>query len=324
MPLNFPTSPAVNEQYTFAGRTWVWNGSAWDSYNPGITGYVSSFNGLTGAVTGVTTSNTNIFTALQTFSNGLVATGATLSGTVAITGLSIPTADADAANKAYVDDVASIGVHYHTAVVLASTDAETFASNVTYSNGASGVGATLTKTAPFARLNIDSTDGVTADRILIRSATTQQWNGVYDVTDQGSASGAWILTRSADANNYHPYFNDGLGANDYFFVTSGASLKNNAYICNVPDGITFGTTPITFGLFSTPPVYTAGTGLALNSLQFTNTGVLNFNGSTGAVTGVASFNGSTGAITGVSSVEGMTGTVILPGLDLYYISIGII
>jgi hypothetical protein len=26
MPLNFPTSPAVNEKYTFAGRTWIWNG----------------------------------------------------------------------------------------------------------------------------------------------------------------------------------------------------------------------------------------------------------------------------------------------------------
>ena len=370
MPLNFPSNPTVNDQYIYGGRTWVWNGSAWDSYNPGITAYVSalngytggvtlaagsgitltgsanvitiattggaggvgatgptgpqgntgatgpvgdyviSFNGLTGAVTGVTTSTTNTFTALQTFSNGLVATGATLSGTVAITGLSIPTADADAANKAYVDDVASVGVHYHTAVVLASTDVETFASGVTYSNGTLGVGATLTKTAPFARLNIDSTDGVTADRILVRSATTQQWNGVYDVTDQGSASNAWILTRSADANNYHPYFNDGLGANDYFFVTSGASLKNNAYICNVQDGITFGTTAITFALFSTPPVYTAGTGLALNSLQFSNTGVLTFNGSTGAVTGVASFNGSAGAVTGVTAVNAGSGISI--------------
>jgi hypothetical protein len=400
MPLNFPTSPAVNEQYTFGGRTWIWNGSAWDSYNPEITAYVSavngftggitlaagsgitltgsaktitisttggaggvgatgptgpqgntgatgpvgdyvisfngatgivsgvnsvngltgiinllpstgisisaagkgitftnigvvSFNNLTGAVSGVTTSTANTFTALQTFSNGIVATGATLSGTVAISGLSTPNADSDAANKAYVDDVASVGVHYHDPVALASTNSETFASGVTYSNGASGVGATLTKTAPFARLNVDSTDGVTADRILIRSATTQQWNGVYDVTNQGSASNAWILTRSADADNYHPYFNDGLGANDYFFVTSGASLKNNAYICNVPDGITIGTTAITFALFSTPPVYTAGTGLALNSLQFSNTGVLSFNGLAGAVTGVTTSTANT-------------------------------
>jgi hypothetical protein len=76
-------------------------------------------------------------------------------------------------------------------------------------------------------------------------------------------------------------------------VTSGASLRNNAYICSVPDGITFGTTPITFALFSTPPVYTAGTGLALNSLQFSNTGVLSFNGLAGAVTGVTTSTANT-------------------------------
>ena len=52
--------------------------------------------------------------------------------------------------------------------------------------------------------------------------------------------------------------------------------------------------------------------------------VSSFNGLTGAVTGVASFNGSTGEVTGVSSVEGMTGAVTLPGLDLYFYSIGII
>lgn len=51
MPLDFPTSPAVNEQYTFGGRTWIWNGSAWDSYNPGITAYVSAVNGFTGGIT---------------------------------------------------------------------------------------------------------------------------------------------------------------------------------------------------------------------------------------------------------------------------------
>jgi hypothetical protein len=52
--------------------------------------------------------------------------------------------------------------------------------------------------------------------------------------------------------------------------------------------------------------------------------VSSFNGLTGAVIGVNSFNGLTGAVIGVSSVKGMTGTVILPGLDLYLYSIGII
>ena len=49
MPLNFPSSPAVNEKYTFAGRTWIWNGSAWDSVNN---------NGITGTKNQITVSET--------------------------------------------------------------------------------------------------------------------------------------------------------------------------------------------------------------------------------------------------------------------------
>lgn len=31
MSFNFPSSPALNDTYTFGGRSWQWNGSAWDS-----------------------------------------------------------------------------------------------------------------------------------------------------------------------------------------------------------------------------------------------------------------------------------------------------
>jgi hypothetical protein len=85
MPLNFPSNPAVNDQYTFAGRTWVWNGSAWDSYNPGITAYVSRLNGFTGGVTlaagsGITlTGSANVITIATTGGGpgGVGATGPT-------------------------------------------------------------------------------------------------------------------------------------------------------------------------------------------------------------------------------------------------------
>jgi hypothetical protein len=54
--------------------------SAW--VNTAITSLplVSSFNGLSGAVTGVTTSVANTFTALQTFNTGISAAGATFNG----------------------------------------------------------------------------------------------------------------------------------------------------------------------------------------------------------------------------------------------------
>ena len=28
--INFPTSPVLNDAYTYLGRTWVWNGSGWE------------------------------------------------------------------------------------------------------------------------------------------------------------------------------------------------------------------------------------------------------------------------------------------------------
>lgn len=57
----------------------------------------------------------------------------------------------------------------------------------------------------------------------------------------------------------------------------------------------------------------AGTGLSKGGSDtapiLTNTGVLTFNGSAGAVVGVASFNGSTGSVVGVASFNGLTGSV---------------
>jgi hypothetical protein len=46
--INFPTTPALNETYSAAGRTWSWNGAAWQLQTPmPSTGYTGSM-GLTG------------------------------------------------------------------------------------------------------------------------------------------------------------------------------------------------------------------------------------------------------------------------------------
>jgi hypothetical protein len=52
MALDFPTSPTLNEIYTYGGRSWQWNGTAWDVYNAssGLTQYVSKLNGLCGSI----------------------------------------------------------------------------------------------------------------------------------------------------------------------------------------------------------------------------------------------------------------------------------
>lgn len=46
MPLNFPTSPTLNELYTFNSKTWRWDGAGWVSYNVGLIGPI----GLTGSI----------------------------------------------------------------------------------------------------------------------------------------------------------------------------------------------------------------------------------------------------------------------------------
>ena len=51
MPLDFPTSPTLNEIYTFGGRSWIWNGTAWDVYSTVSGSVVTTLNGLSGGVT---------------------------------------------------------------------------------------------------------------------------------------------------------------------------------------------------------------------------------------------------------------------------------
>ena len=38
MAINFPTSPAVNDTYTYIGKSWKWNGDAWQKTDPTETG----------------------------------------------------------------------------------------------------------------------------------------------------------------------------------------------------------------------------------------------------------------------------------------------
>ena len=125
----------------------------------------------------------------------VAATTATLTnGTVSTT----PSADTDIANKVYVDTLVASGIHYHTSVRLE------YIGNLpgTYNNGASGVGATLTNNTTQAALTADGIAVDNGDRILFYEQTDATQNGVYVVTDKGSASTNWVLTRSDDTDSY--------------------------------------------------------------------------------------------------------------------------
>lgn len=37
MALNFPTGATLNQVYTSGDNSWIWNGYAWNAYNPNLT-----------------------------------------------------------------------------------------------------------------------------------------------------------------------------------------------------------------------------------------------------------------------------------------------
>lgn len=75
--------------------------------------------------------------------------------------------------------------------------ASTSALAVTYDNGISGVGATLTSTGGSG-FSIDDTFPPLNSRILIKDQTDPIQNGIYCVTTIGDSLVDWVLTRSFD------------------------------------------------------------------------------------------------------------------------------
>lgn len=201
----------------------------------------------------------------------LTATTANLTnGTVSTT----PASGTDIANKTYVDTLVSSGITYHAPVRLESPNTVGNL-NATYNNGAAGVGATLTNAGTQVALVIDGVATNVNDRVLIYNQTNAYENGVYTVTDIGSGSTNWVLTRATDADSYGLKDTNALGEGDAFFVQSGDTGAGETYVCNTVGTITFGTTAITFSQISSAQIYSAGTGLTLTGTQFsiTNTSV---------------------------------------------------
>ena len=176
-----------------------------------------------------------------------------------------PTTALMAATKEYVDTIAAAGIHYHDPVRVEQEGNL----NATYDNGTSGVGATLTNAGTQAALVIDGVTMVVNDRVLIYEQTNAAHNGVYTVTNVGSASTNWVLTRATDADSYGPSDPNSLGQGDAFFVSEGAAGAGETYVMTTEGTITFGTTGITFSQISATQIYSAGNGLTLTGTTFT-------------------------------------------------------
>jgi hypothetical protein len=175
-----------------------------------------------------------------------------------ITNLATPTVSTDAATKAYVDSVAE-GLHIH----AASYAATTANLNATYSNGTSGVGATLTNAGTQAAFATDGVSPSLNDRILVRLQTSQAQNGIYTLTTVGSGSTNWVLTRATDFDTAAE-----MAGGDFTFVDAGSTLANTGWV-SVDEVTTVGTDPVVFQQFSGAGTYTASDGVLLTGTNFT-------------------------------------------------------
>jgi hypothetical protein len=192
----------------------------------------------------------------------LMRTGGTMTGNLILN--ADPTSALQAATKEYVDTVAAASLHYHSPVRVEEPTALT----VTYNNGTAGVGATLTNAGTQAALVLDGVTMDVDDRVLIYVQADATQNGIYTVTNVGSGSTNWVLTRATDADSYGPSDPDSLGQGDAFFVLEGNTGAGELYVMNTEGTITFGTTDITFAQVSSAAIYSAGNGIALTGTVF--------------------------------------------------------
>ena len=193
------------------------------------------------------------FDVSPTFNAGFaVAAGQTIDFNAnRLTEVADPTQAQDAATKAYVDAVKS-GLNVKDSVKVASAAALAAS---TYSNGSSGVGATLTANANGA-LTIDGVSMSTNDRVLIKDQTDTSHNGVYTVTNAGGASATFVLTRATDADTGAE-----LTGGTFVFAEEGTANADNGFVFTHSGSPTMGSTNLTVSQFSGAGQITAGSAL---------------------------------------------------------------
>lgn len=167
-----------------------------------------------------------------------------------------PTLAQDVATKNYVDTLAQ-GLSAKLSVRVATTAA--LGAN-TYANGTSGVGATLVATSN-ASLVIDGVTVVAGDRVLVQNEVAPANNGIYIVTNAGSAGAAYTLTRATNADT---------GAEQpgaYTFVEAGTVNGGAGFTVASNGPFTMGATAIPWTQFSGAGEVTTGNVLTKSGNQ---------------------------------------------------------
>ena len=274
-------------------------------------------NNITGATSVCATNfygafNGNVTGCVSTLSN--FTSSNVCFGSVCVSGN--PTAACQLATKEYVDTVAAAGIHYHTPVRVEHPSNLT----ATYDNGSSGVGATLTNSGTQAALILDSVTMVAADRVLVANQTDQTQNGVYTVTDIGSASTNWVLTRATDADTYGASDPDSFGEGDAFFIKEGNTNAGHLDVMTTSGVITFGTTTIVFSEVAETSIYSAGNNLSLTGTEFSVVANPSFTSATITTATIPTANITTATITtaNITTADFGDWTITESGGSLYF------
>ncbi len=210
-----------------------------------------------------------------TFPDFLLLAGGTMLGDLILN--ADPTVALQAATKQYVDSLAG-GLSPRTSCRVGTTGALT----VTYSNGASGVGATLTNAGAQAALSIDGVALSVNDRVLVKDQGTTFQNGMYSVTNIGSGATNWVMIRTTDYDSTTE-----IVSGTYTIIAEGTVNSTNMFVMTTSGAITVGTTGIVFSPFNSAANINVGTGLTKvgNTISLTipvaassgGTGVVNSN-----------------------------------------------
>lgn len=188
-----------------------------------------------------------------------------------ITNLAPPSADTDAANKAYVDGARS-GLDIKGSVRAATTASIALSGEQT----------------------IDGVALVAGDRVLVKNQTTASENGIYVV-----AAGSW--SRASDADN-----SDKVSAGMFTFVEGGATNSDTGWVLATDGAISVGTTPMTFNQFAGAGDVQAGDGLTKSGSTINAVGTADRISVTSDAIDIASTYAGQASITTLGSVT--TGT----------------
>jgi hypothetical protein len=233
---------------------------------------INSQNG--GEYLGSVSSNNQIAT-IGDLSSYLPITGGTLTG--ALTLPSDPTTAFQAATKQYVDEIAQ-GLNVKPSVHAATT--ENLSAN--YNNGIDGVGATLTSTTNGEWVGEDDvlTGWDVFNSILVKDQTNAEENGRYYISDYGSSTTPWVLTRCiyCDTSDEIP--------GSYIFVTDGDTYAGTGWVAVIDTPATFeiGTDDINYTQFSGTGTIIAGTNIEVDGNEISIVDAPTFTGTLSAAT----------------------------------------